>query len=231
MKLIITDIDQTITAQGLDLWYEMSLELVKDKDLFQKKFLRFKQVAMRDPIGESVKLMKETIEMIGYIERVDLRDKIIGLVNSHYDQGNIREEALEFLDKFLQTGGHVVLSTANYVEGAYAFRKFLMRLFGEQYGNQIHCSGTIIDWDFLEVDHINVARNKVLDVKALFDAKDFDKDQIIGIFGDDPVVNDIALFNIDHTKSYLIETVGNSKVEIPVTLKRRGWDQAIEDLL
>jgi hypothetical protein len=81
------------------------------------------------------------------------------------------------------------------------------------------------------VRHINVAKNKVLGLlDTLKITEDELKERTFMVFGDDPVVNDIALFSLNENSSYLIETPKNAKLEIPAYIKRSSWEEVHEDI-
>jgi len=231
-RLIITDIDQTITVPGVDIWEHITTSLVHDDKIhaYRNEFAEYKNAASADPIGASKRMMENAVSMFGGNVNSEAiygaaAEKISSLIR---DKG-IRESSIELLCRFIADGGKVVLSTANYQEAAHAIRDHLFE--DEEIRKHVFVSGSQVDWDAKVVKHINVAENKVsgiLDTLTITEGEL--KERTHMVFGDDPVVNDIELFRLNKNGSYLIETPKNKMVEIPVYLKRSSWTEVHEEV-
>lgn len=227
-RLIISDIDQTITTPGIDIWEQLTTDLVeqgKQQD-YKNEFIEYKELASTDPISASRRMMGNAINM--FVDDVDsstIYEAAAEKINALIADKCIRESSIELLSRFINDGGKVILSTANYQEAARAIRDILFE--DEEVRKNVLVSGSVIDWDAKKVKHINVAKNKVFGIlDTLQITEDELKEKTFMVFGDDPVVNDIALFTLNKSNSYLIETPKNKQLEIPAYIKRSSWAEA-----
>jgi hypothetical protein len=231
-RLIITDIDQTITTPGIDIWEQITTHLVEEgkKKDYKNDLFEFKGAASSDPVGASKRMMRNAINM--FADDVDssiIYAAATEKINVLKANNCIRESSVEFLSRFITDGGIVVLSTANYQEAACAIRDTLFE--DEHLRKNVIVSGSVIDWDARNVKHINVAKNKISGIlHTLKITEDELKARTFMVFGDDPVINDIALFTLNKSSSYLMETPKNKQLEIPSYIKRSSWAEVNDSI-
>jgi hypothetical protein len=231
-RLIITDIDQTITVPGIDIWEHITTSLVHGDKIneYKNEFAEYKKTSSADPVGASKKMMENAVNMFGGCVDSDVIYQAAAVkINSLIRDRGIRDSSVELLIRFIAGGGKVILSTANYQEAACAIRDNLFQ--DEEIKKHVLVSGSVVDWEAKVVEHINVAENKVTGImNELKITEDELKKRTHLVFGDDPVVNDIALFRLKKDSCYLIETPKNRHIEIPAYLKRSSWTEVHEDM-
>lgn len=231
-RLIITDIDQTITAPGIDIWEQITTNLVQQDKMnaFKNEFTEYKGSASTDPIGASKSMMGNAVNM--FADDVDSKiiyDAAVEKISALKTNNCIRKSSVELLSKFINDGGKVVLSTANYQEAALAIRDTLFE--EDHLRKNAIVSGSLIDWDTRQVKHINVAKNKISGILLTLKITESElKERTFMVFGDDPIVNDIALFTLNKSSSYLIETPKNKQLEIPSYIKRSSWKEVHDNI-
>lgn len=234
MTVIITDIDQTITNAGIDLWNEITKQIIPDKKHieYNERLTLYKTNVSLNPIKESKDMMEYAINLFpentsDSLFSIEIYTKTLEFVKNLINTGGIRENAVEFMIQVLENSGQVVFSSANYIEGAVAVRDALFKD-KQKLRDKIKVSGSVVNWHDLRVTHINVAENKV---KSLEKVLNMTKEDIKAlnplIFGDDPVINDIELFKLNKNASFLMETPKNIELEIPEYIKRTSWSEIL----
>jgi hypothetical protein len=124
-KYIISDIDQTITVAGIDIWEQITTSLVHNDKIqaYKNEFMEYKSSASSDPVGASKRMMGNAIRMFGSeVDSEVIYRAASDKINVLMEEKCIRKSSVELLIRFIADGGKVVLSTANYQEAALAIR-------------------------------------------------------------------------------------------------------------
>ena len=201
----IFDIDGTITIPGYDLWFLTTQQLADNKNSFIKSVDEWKLTANKNNIiNSSESMMNNGLAMIHYEEESIYNTCFNLTCNLHYKVNFIRLKAIESIRNHLNRNEEILLSTANYYHAALGFLDALidLKLLNQQEAGCIKVEGSLINIIEQQVQHINVAENKTINIEH------------IGIaYGDDPLGNDRGLASKADT-FYLIDTPKNRSINL-----------------
>jgi hypothetical protein len=152
-------------------------------------------------------------------------EKAAEITKDFFKSGLIVNDAIKYLDYRLRSGTICVISTASYEDGAIGFVKGLVEcgLLEKTYADKIIFSGTKIDWEKLQVSHMNVDKNKLVGIENVFKLPmEQIKPKIFAVFCDDPEINDKALLEVGK-HSFAIKTHKNLASALPVNCVFSDW--------
>jgi hypothetical protein len=248
MGIEIFDLDGTLTEEfsseigdqtksGLttySFWNLITRDLVIDKDEFDSKAASWKKMVTTtadiDKVQSSKKMTEVGIELFQskYQNADAVRSKATEITKLFCQSGAIIFDAIKYLSYRLSQGVTCIISTASYEDGARGFVDGLVacKLLTKELANRIVFSGTRVDWEKLQVTHMNVDKNKLLGLTfATGKSLDEIRPQIKTVFGDDPEINDRALLNGLCKRSFVISTVKNKNCDLPNGCVRTDWKE------
>ena len=234
-KIEIFDLDGTLTDEFHPLWNLITEKLVENADEFNHIALQWqadiltnrypdKQAAAKDMMEKGVRMFAKHHRNAHAV--VTMATTITqGLIT----KGAVRKEAIDYLQRRIHAGITCIISTGSYAEGAAGF---LLGLANAQWltpesAQQIMISGNHIDWETGDVLHINVDHGKItgLEYALKQPLAEFQED-IIAVFGDDPFINDRALFELGKS-AFCIPTSKNSHLNLPANCQRATWQKIL----
>lgn len=113
----------------------------------------------------------------------------------------------------LEQGNLCILSTGSYYDGAVGFVDALIEegLLPGDALEKLVISGALVDWRNRTVIHANIADNKIKGLEGACLAKGctFVKENVVGIYVDDPEGNDSGICSLNPGVVRLISTVCN----------------------
>jgi hypothetical protein len=144
-------------------------------------------------------------------------------------------EAIKYLSHRLKSGTICVISTGGYEEAGKGFIEGLVErnLLSASLLKNIRYSGTQIDWEKLKVIHVNVNKNKILGLVRVFKSESGDqkysieklKKRINAVFGDDILINDLAILKDLCKCGFVIKNKSNESKQLPSNCILTGWPQ------
>jgi hypothetical protein len=161
-----------------------------------------------------------------YKNASEVRKRAAAITKLFSQSGIIIFDAIKYLNYRLNQGITCIISTASYEDGARGFVDGLVDsdLLLQKLAEKIVFSGTRIDWDKLQVTHMNVDNNKLLGLTlATGCAIGKIKPQIKAVFGDDPKINDRALLDGLCEHAFVIKNAKNKAFNLPVGCVFADW--------
>lgn len=202
--IILTDVDDTL-YKG-DFWAKHTMKLLSNLELWEKLMQEFKPLIKEDPKGISEAWMNATLDALR--EMGITPDFVKFVANDVFEKEfSFYPQAIKFLRHKVNEGAEIVLCTANNDIAANIVGEKLTKILENATSKEVKIKilSSIVDWENFKVKRINVDDNKSKQVVE----NEIDLSKITHIFGDDPWVNDIGLFNINPSRSYLIKTEKN----------------------
>lgn len=251
-SIIIFDLDGTLTdqystlvgdktktnAETYSFWRWITGRLVQDKILFDQAATAWKKTITKDPLIDKIQSSKEMMELGLRMMRSEccnamvIFESAVAITQEFLKCGVVRKDAIEYLKNCLELNITCVISTASYEEGARGFVQGLVGtgLLRADLAAKILVSGTNINWDKLEVIHMNVDTNKLHGLETALDLSLAEiKPKIKAIFADDPLINDRALLNGLCTNSFVIRTEKNNHLTLPPGCVFITWQEVLKN--
>lgn len=225
-KLAVFDIDGTITTEGNDSWLETTYAMVTDRSEFESCLEVWKKNKASDPYGASIKMMEEAI---GLFKR-NTSSKCVfeaacGITLKVIDDNNVRESALNTIERHFDEGFQIVFATTSYKEAGLSLVKALKdkELLSKELCESIIVSGTEVDWTLRKILHFNMSEGKLEGIaKTLGLPTQRVQDSIEYAYGDDPLGNDSGILKAA-TNGFIIHTKKNASIEINSIGERVRW--------
>lgn len=242
----IFDLDGTLTEEysheigdktksGLttySFWNLITRNLVANKNEFDEEAAAWKRMVTTTDGIDKVQSSKEMTE-VGikffqdkYKNADAIRNQAAEVTKLFFHGGIIAFDAIKYLNYRLKQGVVCIISTASYEDGARGFVDGLVDcdLLPQELAEKIVFSGTRIDWDKMQVSHMNVDNNKLLGLTLTtgYAIKTI-KPQIKAVFGDDPKINDRALLDGLCKHSFVIKTAKNKDFDLPAGCVFVDW--------
>ena len=169
-------------------------------------------------------LIDRTIEEIQLFDMSDQNDESIRkqaamITKDYFPVGILELDAIRYLEHQVREGVICVISTAGDESGASGFLDGLVHcgLLPQDIANQILVSGTRIDWDKMQIDHMNVGPLKLHGLELTFQKSIEDiKKRTQAVFANDPDHNDRALLEGFSEHGFVKRTVKNEQCVLPV---------------
>ena len=190
--MIISDIDHTLYP--LDFWKVLSRYVIDDDDWWNEVQEKHTKHIVSDPITHSRNWMNEVMLKIASIYGYN-STRLYNTAMELFRNVKFYDQAIDVLVDCMEREEPIVLCTANHQIGASVVVDRLRPILwnrSKKATNIVLLSSVVnfgTDWS---VKHINVGDNKC---KSVIDAN-IDASKSRYIFGDDPYVNDIGLFNL-----------------------------------
>lgn len=225
-KIELFDIDGTITAEGCDLWFECTSQLITDKAEFEAAIAEWKKKKLEAPYEASQWMMDQAIKMLSQAKPGEAIYNLARKITQNYIRdGKIRSVAISEILAALRKGNIVVFSSTNYAEGAQAFYDVLFenQIIDAKYREFTKASGTVIDWMTREIAHFNMDHGKVEALGKLFGQSRVTlRQRTVRAFGDDPRGNDRGILELAQN-SFVIATNKNRNLVLPNYFERVDW--------
>jgi hypothetical protein len=156
-------------------------------------------------------------------------------ITTSWPENVIIPEAIKYLTHRLKSGTICVISTGGYEEAGKGFIEGLVErnLLPASLLKNIRYSGTQIDWGRLKVLHVNVNKNKTLDLVKIFKSESGDqeysieklKKRINAVFGDDILINDRAILKDLCKYGFVIKNKSNESEQLPSNCVLTEWSK------
>lgn len=219
MEIVILDADDTM-YQG-DFWSAHTKQLMNDESVWEKLVQDYKPHIKKNPKDISKKWMQATLD---HIKSKDYtQDDVESVARRVFERDfKFYDQVIEFLTEKVNQNVEIIICTANNDIAANIVKEALEKTLSEKTEiiPNVKVYSSKVDWSNFKVKHINVDDNKA---GQLID-NEIDVERISHIFGDDPYVNDIGLFNLKPEASYLIKTEKNKDFNHSV-IKQTTWSE------
>ncbi len=222
MDLSVFDLDGTLTKYGFDLWMLTTEQLVNQPEAFQAaiaQYLANKHQETAYHTENSLVMMQQAIALMPDSPSDLIRQTAREITLLHQQQDDfIYQGAIAHIRSLLEQRKQVVISSANYLEGVEGFLLALvdLDLLTQSEVEQVTVHATLVDWHSKEVKHLNVGVGKVAQLN-------FDGSQSLHVIGDDIVVNDRALMDIENAKVWVVQNHKHQNVELPAGWQFINW--------
>jgi hypothetical protein len=246
--LEVFDIDGTLTYtteeiktivpySSFDLFHCITSRISNQSLLFDQEFSFWKKKIADggDPYLETLDMMNIALTIMPEDTTGNsIYNCALGIVDNFIDFGIIREGSIQYLNKKLQSGIKCILSTANYHEGALAFKDRLVErgLIERKNIDHLIVIGSEIDWKLKSISHLNYGEKKVDGICKYFNSNLEELKQYVNhSYGDDPDRNDKHILELASKKSFVIETPSNSAANLSLGMVRTSWEKLLRSII
>ncbi len=216
-----------LTGEKLDtynFWHRITRKLSKDPDAFDVRETAWLEVVMAtkdiDMIASLIDRTKSEMSIFNESDKNDgaIRRQAALITHDFLDNGIVELDAIKYLQYQLQEDVLCVISTGGDESGATGFVDGLVDygLLPKDLAEKIYVSGTLLDWNKMTVEHLNVGPLKLQGLELTFkkSINDIQK-RTQAVFGNDPEHGDRAILNGFCQYSFVKKTVKNEQAVLP----------------
>jgi hypothetical protein len=216
------------TGEKLDTynyWHRITRKLARDPEAFDAREKTWLEMVMAtkniDMISSLIERTKSEITMFDEGDKNDesIRKQATLITHDFLDKGIVELDAIRYLEHQLIEGVICAISTGGDESGAAGFVDGLVErgLLSKDLADNIHVSGTRINWDEMTVKHLNVGPLKLRGLELVFQKPIDDiQKRTQAVFGNDPERGDRALLDDFCPYSFVKKTIKNEKAILPL---------------